>query len=77
MLINQQLSTQTEKNSEKITLNRTYTDELIRKISHQLMQPIIQNNSFTQTTPRTRLNSIEQTTTLMKLKIFSEHASYA
>ena len=34
------------------------------------MQPIIQRNSITQTTPRTRLNSTEQTTTLMKLKIF-------
>ena len=33
------------------------------------MQPIIQNKTFTQTAPRTRLNSIEQTTTLMKLKI--------
>ena len=33
------------------------------------MQPIIQNKIFTQTVPRTRLNSIEQTTTLMKLKI--------
>jgi len=34
------------------------------------MQPNNQNKSFIQTAPRTRLNSTEQTTTLMKLKIF-------
>ena len=34
------------------------------------MQPFNQNNSFTQTTPRTRSNSTEQKTTLMKLKNF-------
>ena len=33
------------------------------------MQPIIQNKTFTQIAPRTRLNSTKQTTTLMKLKI--------
>ena len=33
------------------------------------MQPIIQNKTLTQTAPRTILNSTEQTTTLMKLKI--------
>ena len=33
------------------------------------MQPIIQNKIFTQTEPRKRLNSTEQTTSLMKLKI--------
>ena len=70
LLINQQLSTQTARNSEKVTLNRRYTEKLILKISYQFMQPIIQNNSFTQTTPRTRLNSTEQTTKLMKLKTF-------
>ena len=34
------------------------------------MQPIIQNKTFIQIAPRTRLNSTEQTTTLMKLQIF-------
>ena len=34
------------------------------------MQPLTRNNSDIQTTPRARLNSTEQTTTLMKLKIF-------
>ena len=34
------------------------------------MQPIIQNKIFIRTAPRKRLNSIEETTTLMKLKIF-------
>jgi len=33
------------------------------------MQPIIQNKTFILTTPRKRLNSTEQTITLMKLKI--------
>ena len=40
------------------------------------MQPIIQNKTFIQTAPRTRLNSIEQTTTL-EAQNLSEHASYA
>ena len=34
------------------------------------MQPLTRNNSDIQTTPRERLNSTEQTTTLMKLNIF-------
>ena len=34
------------------------------------MKPIIQKKIFIQTPPRKRLNSIEETTTLMKLKIF-------
>ena len=34
------------------------------------MQPFTRNKSNIQTTPRARLNSTEQTTTLMKLKNF-------
>ena len=72
MLINQQLSTQTARNSENITLNRRYVEELILKISYQFMQPIIQNNSFTQTTPRTRLNSSDLTRANKKLEHLQE-----
>ena len=40
------------------------------------MQPFTRNKSNIQTTPRERLNSIEQTKTRMKLKFFSEQTSY-
>ena len=40
------------------------------------MQPLTRNNSDIQTTPRARLNSTEQTTTLMKAQNFSEQTSY-
>ena len=36
------------------------------------MQPIIQNNSFTQTTPRTRLNSSDLTRANQKLELLQK-----
>ena len=57
-------------NSAKLPQTRSTKINLPYKFHTKFMQPNNQNKSFIQTAPRKILNSTEQTTELMKLKLF-------